>query len=278
MLDYIIDFIINNFSKPVDTIFLFKKGFIICCLVKFVSEISRGNWSYLDNNKFIRYKLDLNFKRQKFIRNILFSSFSYKIINITYFISLIKYLFDLNSLFCITVIFLFLIYQNMIVFKFHTCFFCLISFVLFLDNLFTINTSYEKIWFIPAMITSITTSLYFFSALRKLFVKEFTSGFSLGITLKHLSKEGSKRIYKFDNVIGSMVKNKNFKLINSFHIQVVSIITIIIEIILPMMLYFNIFKMAAIIIGITMHIFFTLLEPRTLTHFSLLTILTYLLY
>ena len=278
MLDNIIHLIINYFSKPIDTILLFKKGFIICCFIKLVSEISRGNWSYLDKNKFLRYIIDMKFKKNKYIKNIFFSSFSYKIINIIYFFSLFYCFFYKNSFIGLLFIFLYLIYQNQITFKFHTCFFCLISFVFLLDNLISLITRNESVWFIPAMITSITTSLYFFSALRKLLEKEFVSGYSLGITLKHLSKEGCKRIYKFDNVIGKMIKNKYFKFVRNIHIQFLSMFTILIEIALPIMLYMNVFKLPAIMIGITMHIIFTLLEPRTLTHFSLLTVLTYLLY
>ncbi len=275
MLNNITEIFIAYFSKPDYIIVFFKKGFILCCLIKFISELSRGYFSYLNKDKFLRYIIDIEFGKNKYIKNIFFSEFSYKFINIIYLISLFYFLFNINSLFSILIIFLYLIYQNIINFKYHTCFFCLISFIIFIDGFLKIKSNYVNLWFTPILITSVTTSLYFFSALRKLFEKEFVSGFSLGITLKHLSKEGSKRIYRFDNIIGNIIKDRKFKFIN---IKYISILTIILEILIPIMLYFNLFKVPAIIIGIIMHLFFTLLEPRTLFHFSMLTILTYLLY
>ncbi len=129
------------------------------------------------------------------------------------------------------------------------------------------------------MIIITTTSIYLFSAYRKWKQWEYRSGYCIGITAKHLQTEGKRRHFRFDNGLffGNIRTLVNPKLKKSLN-QILSLAAIAIEIAVPFLLFFDSTKPVGIFFGILMHIAFTLIEPRTLLHFGILTTGTYILF
>lgn len=263
---------INWFTKPPQVINSFIYGVIVCCAIKLVSDISRGYWRYLNKGSFVEFWLQQRLSLYPNWLRIVFSANIYKMLIILHAISLIAFSFGWYPKICLVLILTYYSYQNFINFKYHICYFILITFTLLIGSFFP-----EDTWLLPAMVSSLTSCLYIFSAFRKISEFEFRSGVSLGISLKHLKVEGKKRVFKFDNALASILSLGNFSQ-NKQVFQLASIGVIIIELALPLLLYSHDYKLYGVFLGIAMHGLFTLIEPRTLFHFSTMTIVTYILF
>ena len=229
----------------------------------------------MDPGQLLPFQLAGRYHGSWLTRSGLFSSAFYKATLALALMGLILLLFGKFQLLALAILSGFLYYQNLLNFKYHTCYFALIASALTVDSAIqAFAGSSEMNWLAPAMVSTITSALYIFSAYRKALEAEFTSGFSVGITLKHLALEGKRRLYRFDN--GLSVLKVNF--LGPKAVRYGSVAVIGLELALPILLYVREFRFLGVVLGVTMHVVFTLIAPRTLLHFSLLTILTYSMF
>lgn len=258
---------INTFIfSPInsDNIILFSIFFCLTVLLKSFLELFRGYWNYLSPNSYLAF-LTSGGGNVKPISLWLFRlSIALKII--CPLLILFNLIPSISYVLLASALFIELKYY----FKYHANLMFLYSIILS-GFYFTMTSKNTSILFFPLAIALTTSATYIFTAIHKL-NHTFLSGKVILKTLELINN--SKRIF-FDLWHRENLGNSQFfKNILPFLMA----ITVIIEFILPVLLFIEKFRPVGIILGILLHLGFTILFPATLLHFSLLTVGSYLAF
>lgn len=274
--------ITSGFTLKFDatTISLFTRLFALACLVKFSVETKRGYFSYFNPAQFLRIIYQAN-NPNSFITNGL-----YKTLYVLKVIAAIGLLFGIAQRVCLAVLLGSFWVEIKIYFKFHTCYFFLLTAALLFDpgenQFFSMPASQNGTdGFSSLLIISTTCAIYFFSSIQKLRSSEFRAGYTLYNALFFIHYENQKKHHL--EAVWPKLMSKIFLPENKSQTlkwcAVLSHLTIIIELALPALLLMpGPFKIVGIVAGIFMHAIFTFMLPVTLFHFTLATIATYILF
>lgn len=277
---------------PVAAICIFRVLFATSCLVKYSLQWSQGYWSllapcgyiyYLANHRYTIFIPKLALYRVLFVMKVIaaFSLLSGFAVSAALLILILEFIFEIR-----------------IYFKFHTCFFLLLALCLFfspdaaerLTALGWIRSGMTATTYITTELKSrgdlfasflggfTLTVMYVATAFRKL-NPDFLSGRTIYGTLlvtylsrgQRMHRDGWYPMFFLRKFVLDCEQKleRRWKPFTHF--------TIVCEIALPLFLLYPPTNVLAIVLGLLVHLAFTLLYPQILAHFSLGTLACYFL-
>lgn len=269
----------------------FRSMFALCCTIKFLTETLRGYFHYFDEGTYLNVRYAYSESHFSFITPKLYKTL-YILKIVSAFSLFIGYHAELALIFLAASFFI----EIQVYFKFHTNLFLLFTLVLLIGPLMSMSPNdldsfftsapfsqhfvQQKVsTFTSALIVTTMSIVYTVTAYKKL-NPVFLSGAVVYVTLIHLMDNLKTRKY-FDGFFPSIVKEKlifdSEKKLKS-RWSPLMYLTVMIEFGLGILLLSDRYHWMGVLLGVTIHLCFTLLAPATLLHFSLLSISTYPLF
>jgi hypothetical protein len=277
---------------------LFRVIFAVACIVKFTVEARRGYRFHMSPLSFVRATYDAAHTDGGLFEAVWWIVYRLRLI------AALCLLLGWWSLLASGALALCFAVECRIFFKFHVCYFCLISMaiclgshsgvslgklILILSDAVSGGSEHSAMgirgnWLSHALIAETTIALYWFSAIQKMRSPDFIGGRAIHAALLYAFTEGTRRrhfeAYLPTWVIESLVVGRDMGAIRK-RWAAASRLVICSEILVPAGLlcseWPNI-QLATAAYGAFMHACFTLLAPATLFHFSLATVGSYLVF
>jgi hypothetical protein len=268
---------------PLAPLCIFRILFACACLQKFFVETKRGYYFYYEPHTFL-------YVQRQFAPGILrVSPAVYKTLYVLKFFAAFFLLLGIAPQFAAAILMTWFIVESAVYFKFHVSYFALLSGALALSPGLGAQLSFNPgqsaaartgDGFGPFLIITTTVFLYLVTALRKAQSIEFTSGGTLAASFHALQNERSYKhhaegwypapVVKYFDCMDEERARRRWRPF--------ALATIAIELALPLLLLATPISQFGAALGILFHCCVTFLLPLTLTHFSLATISTYVLF
>ncbi len=273
------------FEGPGIALNIFSILYAACCLIKFATETSRGYFHGFEEKSYLHF----NYRIQK--PKFLITPTIYKIAYIGKIVAAFTLFFSLFPKSALLVLILSFALEARIYFKYHVMFFLLMGLVLLGSPLNLPPLSVleifqgvspfpeSKVNLYPQLFgISIVTCMYLGAGWRKV-NKVFLNGDVVIEQIRFIANEKSKRKHRdgfYPAFLIRMVRNDTRFFRSS--VKCLMITTMVLEFALPALLIFDHTRIFGCVMGISMHLGFTLLFPATLAHFSLIVLSSYLLF
>jgi hypothetical protein len=277
---------------PIAPLLIFKIIFAVSCIIKFFVETKRGYFNYFDQDTFLFGAYQIRRKKGLKVCPVIYKCFY--VLKLFAVVFLLVGAFQKLSLIILAISFLI---EIQVYFKFHTNFFLLVSLALVispdLDCCFNFSNllrygiqqqfdsiTYQQGDLFPQFLIIVTVMIMYFSTVYRKLNPVFLSGAVVYTHLEHKLCDGKLRKH-FDGFYPILIKEY---LVDQSETKLRSrwlplmVATLILEVSVPILLCIKPTQSIGIALGMAMHCLFTLIAPGTLTHFTLLTIGTYILF
>ena len=270
---------------------IFRFLFAAACILKFIVETRRGYFRYCEPNSYLEVLL-----RNKKYCSIIFRN--YKLIYIVKWLSVLLLCIGICSQLSAFFLAVSFIVERYVYPKYHTDLFLLTALCLCVSADASSFFNYHQLLLlfneIPISSVEVPTGnilpqiflsfsiiiLYISTALRKFRSLSFMNGTVITDTLKFCLEERNHR-KAFDGwypkIFLDFFVRPDFDLCCKRWAPLLLLSTVL-ELLVPFFLILNPLFLTGVIAGTVLHLFFALLFPATLAHFSLLMVFTYILF
>ncbi|PPF44849.1 hypothetical protein C5B85_08895 [Pseudoclavibacter sp. AY1F1] len=278
---WLIDAIVLDFDYQTSEwrVQVFRVLLGLACLVKNIEALRHGGWKRFENGSFERHRLISS--RPGASRLVLPL---YRVVLILRVFCAFGIIVGFGLWFWISVLILAYLLELCFEFRFHTVFTILMLAILATARApgvmfnFSHETSSANTWTQGLAVVAVT-HLYVNSAWMKLRSRQFMSGRTLAQFIYVNSLIGpylSFREFWYPRWLVRVADIKEWRFAVIW--KTAAVMTVVAEIILPLLLLSNFTYDLALVAGIVMHALFTFLLPRRLLPFSIATVSTYLLF
>jgi hypothetical protein len=289
-----IDYVGSGFTArgPVAAICVFRVLFAVACLMKFSVQVSHAYWHLLSANSYLAFLGNIRGDR------LVLGQKTYRVLFVAKVVAACLLLVGAVVEGALVILAIEFAFELRAYFKFHTCFFLLVSVCLLLSpdvsqhltvagwarsglplrDYARAELSTNGDLFASFLIGVTATVMYFTSGVRKL-NSDFLTGRTIFGTLRVTYFSRAQRQY-WDGwypsfFIRHFVTGRDEVLIGRW--WPLTRITILLEWLLPLMLAHPTTALLGAVLGIVLHTLFTLMYPTILGHFSLAMVACYLL-